>query len=173
MKLMDSNVLIKKAQGSDKVQSHFWGGWWGTFGLLLINHYVAPFFFTFGGRSKIAPNFLHLKCAHIPFWLNPTGHSKFHNTLTPSACYRPRSDCLYSLVPASTGGSPSSLPLSFPIVGRHLCPWPACATTAFLNVHVKRSDLTWPDLTWGGYYSWLWSGRGVAYRVGWTQLLIS
>ena len=73
---------------------------WATLDLLkLQNHYVAPFLpFTIWN-------------AHIfPFWLNHTGHSKFHNTLTPSACYRPRSDCLYSLVPASAGGPPLPSP---------------------------------------------------------------
>ena len=45
-----------------------------------------------------------------------------------SACYRTRSDCWYSLVHASVGGTPYSRPLFFPVPdtgageGRHLCP---------------------------------------------------
>ena len=59
----------------------------------------------FGEPSKIAPIF--------PLYLNPTGHSKFHYTSTPSACYGPRSDCLYSPVPGQCRRSSSSLPLFF------------------------------------------------------------
>ena len=85
-------------------------------------------------RSSIFLNFLadrpncakfpSLKCAHISLWLNPTGHSKFHNTSKPpSACYRFRSDCSYSLVPALIPP-----PLFFHVPdrgtgeGRYLCP---------------------------------------------------
>ena len=50
-------------------------------------------FFIFRRTVQIAPNLLHWNAHILLFWLNPTGHAKFHNT----------SDCLYSLLPASTG----------------------------------------------------------------------
>ena len=66
------------------------------------------------------------------FWLNPTGHSKFHYTSNhpPSATD-----------PGRTAGAPLHLPVqalpphSLPLdreagEGRHLCPGQACATTA-------------------------------------------
>ena len=43
-------------------------------------HYVTPQFLFFGGPSIIAPNFLRWNAHIFLFWLNPTGHSKFHNT---------------------------------------------------------------------------------------------
>ena len=63
---------------------------------------------------QIAPNFLQWNAHLFLFWLNPTGHSHFHNTS-------------YSLVPAGT-------------CARDKCAHQQLA----LNVHVKHSDLTWP-----------------------------
>ena len=69
------------------------------------------------------------------------------------AYYIFRSDCSYSLVPASAGGSPL-LPPSFFLsrieepakAGTCACDRRALQQLA-LNVHIKHSDLTWPDLT--------------------------
>ena len=71
-------------------------------------HYVAPQFFIFRRTVQIAPNFRHWNAHIILFWLNPTRHSKFHNT--PK--HRFRSDCSYSLVPVGAAG-PRLSPLSF------------------------------------------------------------
>ena len=43
-------------------------------------HYVAPQFFIFRRTVQIAPNFRHWNAHIFFFWLNPTRHSKFHNT---------------------------------------------------------------------------------------------
>ena len=66
-----------------------------------------------------------------------------------STCYRFRSDCLYSLVPASAGGLPL-LPPPFFFLSRTdepakdgTCAHDRCALPQLaLNVHVKHSDLT-------------------------------
>ena len=75
----------------------------------------------------------------------------------PSACYRFRSDCSYSLVPASAGGAPLTPPLTPHLfsflsqteepanAGTCACDRRALQQLA-LNMHVKHSDLTWPDL---------------------------
>ena len=65
----------------------------------------------------------------------------------PSACYRFRSDCSYSLVPASAGGPPlTPFPLFFPVPDRGTGAHARRALQQLaLNVHVKHSDLTWPD----------------------------
>ena len=43
-------------------------------------HYIAPQFFIFQADRLNCTKFPSLKCTHISLWLNPTGHSKFHNT---------------------------------------------------------------------------------------------
>ena len=43
-------------------------------------HYIAPQFFIFQRTIQITPNFLHWNAYIFLFWLNPTGHSKFHIT---------------------------------------------------------------------------------------------
>ena len=54
---------------------------WATFGLTKFKlHYVVPQFFIFRRTVRIAPNFLQWNAHIFLFWLNPTGHSKFHNT---------------------------------------------------------------------------------------------
>ena len=65
-------------------------------------HYVAPQFFIFRRTVQIAPNFRHWNAHIFLFWLNPTRHSKLHNT--PK--HRFRSDCSYSLVPVGAAGPP-------------------------------------------------------------------
>ena len=65
-----------------------------------------------------------LKCAHISLWLNPTGHSKFHNTLTPSACYRPRLECFCPPSRREKRRKPARVPVT----------------------GVRYNSLLWPDL---------------------------
>ena len=109
-------------------------------------HYVAPQFFIFRRTVQIVPNFRHWNAHIFPFWLNPTRHSKFHNT--PK--HRFRSDCSYSLVPVGAAGPP--LPPLFFFLSRREEPAKASICTRdrralqqlVLNGHVKHSDLTWP-----------------------------
>ena len=116
---------------------------WDTFRpTKFITHYVAPQLYFSANR----PN-----CANISLieWLNPRGHSKFHNTWNH-----------LRLVPIPFGLL--VLPCT-PQCRRFLLlpppffsPLPAKASTCArdrralhqlaLNVHVKHSDLTWPDL---------------------------
>ena len=86
---------------------------WTTFGLLKLQIYCVAPFYLLADRPNLRPISFVWNAHKFPFW-----HSKFHNTFTPSACYRPRSDCLYSLVPASAGCPPYSLPLSFSVPDR-------------------------------------------------------
>ena len=113
-------------------------------------NYVA--FFPISADRQNCALFLHPKHGHILFWPNPTRHSKFHITVTPSACHWPQSDCWYSLAPASAG-SPLLIPFPpfYPVPNRgtgegwSLCPRQACATTAYSEWWALNS-LTWPDL---------------------------
>ena len=78
-------------------------------------HYVAQQFYLLADRPNCAKtSSIQMRTYFLIFWLNPTGHSKFHNTSNqpppviiwafitakiwsrylPSACYRFRSDCL-------------------------------------------------------------------------------
>ena len=60
---------------------HLLGPIWATFRPTKFKtHYVAPQFYFFGRPSKLRQNFLHWNARIFLFWLNPTGHSKFHNT---------------------------------------------------------------------------------------------
>ena len=54
---------------------------------LLLSYYIqyslrnsTIVFIFFRWTIQIAPNFLHWNAHIFLFWLNPTGHSKFHNT---------------------------------------------------------------------------------------------
>ena len=122
---------------------------WATFRQLIPKYYVAPFFSFWRTVPSNCTQFSSLKCTQILFWLNAMGHSKFHNTLTPSACYRPPLDCWYSLVPASAGGTHSFPP---PLFFLSWTEEPAKADTCAQdrralqqlapNMHIKL----WPDL---------------------------
>ena len=130
---------------------------WATFRPTQFKfHYVAPQFFIFRRTVQITPNyakFPSLKCVHMSLWLNPTGHSKFHNTLNHPP-------------PATDSGRTAGTPLYPPV--QVVPPYslstfiflsrteePAKAGTCVrdrralqqlsLNMHVKH----WPDLTWG------------------------
>ena len=107
-----------------------------TFGLLIQKHYVAPLDFILVDRPHCV-QIPSLKCAHILFWLNPTGHSKLYNTLHTLRLL-PTSVGL--LVLPCTRQCPRSSATSSP-------PTPARDRRALhqlaLNVHVKHSD---PDL---------------------------
>ena len=70
-----------------------------------------------------------------------------------SSCYRSRSDCSYSLVPASAGGPPLLPPPFFSCPGqrnrRRLVPVPMtgmCYNS--LLWMCMLNTLTWPDITW-------------------------
>ena len=111
---------------------HLLGPIWATFSLLNSNSLRSSTILYFTADS---PNCLHWNVRIFLFWLNPTGHSKFHNTSKPhSACYWFRSDYSYFLVPPSAGGPPP--PFLFPVpdrgTGKNRClwPWQACTTTA-------------------------------------------
>ena len=97
--------------------------------------------------SELRPApFPSLKCAQIFLGLNPTGHSIFHK---PSVCYRPRSDCLYSLVPASAGDSPLLTPpppTLFSCSGQRTVPVTGVRYNNLLWM-CTLNTLTWPDLT--------------------------
>ena len=104
---------------------HVPGPVWATFGLLIPKHYVPPLFIL-AARPNCA-KFPSFKCAHslILFGLILRD---IPNSITlqilASACYWPRSDCLYSLVPASANGPSLLTPaLFFPFLDRGRCPW--------------------------------------------------
>ena len=97
---------------------------------------------------QYAPNFLDWNSHIFLFWLNPTGHSKFHNASNI------RSDCLYShtrqcrrspLTPSPLLPPPYSLPPFFPVPDRgtgedqYLCPCQACATTTCIVKNISFS----------------------------------
>ena len=115
-------------------------------------HYVAPQFFIFRQTVQIAPKFLHWNAHIFLFWLNPTGHSKFHNTSnTPPATDSCQTGCtpLYPEVQAIPSLTPSiPPPLFFLVPDRGTC---ACDRRALqqlvLNLHVKNT-LIWSDLSW-------------------------
>ena len=113
--------------------------------------YVVPQFFNFRRTIQIAPNFLHLKCAHtcISLWLNPTGHSKFQNTSNhpPPATDSGRTarTPLYPPVQAPTPPHPYSLHLFSPVPDRTTGTWGRdrrALQQLALNMHVTHSDLT-------------------------------
>ena len=92
--------------------------------------------------------------AHIfLFWLNPTGHSKFHNTSNhpPPATDSGRTVSTPLYPPTSADGPPPPPPYSLPPPFFFPCPrqrnqlrpipMPVTAQ-AVLNVHIKHSDLT-------------------------------
>ena len=109
----------------------------------------------FSADSLNCAKFPSLKCAHNFLWLNPTGHSKFHNTSNhpPPATDSGRTarTPLYSSVQAVP---PYSLSLFFLFRTGEPAKAGTCARDRralqqlALNVHVNHSDLTWPDLTW-------------------------
>ena len=109
-------------------------------------HYVAPQLFIFRRIVQIAPNFLHWNAHIFLFWLNSTGHSKFHNTLNHTP-------------PATVSGRTARTPLYPPVQAvppyffflsrtEELARAGTCARDRralqqlALNVHVKHSDLT-------------------------------
>ena len=113
-------------------------------------HSVAPQFFIFRWTVQNAPNFLHSNAHIFLFWLNPTGHSKFHNTSKhpPPATDSGRTaqTPLYPPVQAVPPLTPS--PLFFLSRTEEPAKASTCAhdrralQQLALNVHVKHSDLT-------------------------------
>ena len=98
-------------------------------------HHVAPQVVLMG-----RPN-----CTHISFWLNPTGHSKFHNTsniihLLPTPVRLLVLSCTRQGRQPHPPPPPYSPPPFF-FFFFYMCLW-----LLALNVHIKHSDLTWPDL---------------------------
>ena len=68
----------------------------------------------FSANHPNCTKFHSLKCTHISLWLNPTGHSKFHNTLNhpPPATDSGRTACT-PLYPPVQAVPPYSLTLFF------------------------------------------------------------
>ena len=134
----------------------------------------------------LCTKFPKLKCAHILFWLNPTGHSKFHNIITTLCLLPIFSDCLYFLVPASAGDPPPPpppypLPLFFPVPDRG---WQACSTSLLwmctLNTQIRSSTVTSPDgsvvkssatgLEGIGFVSWYRLQSGEFLKAQWVRV---
>ena len=74
---------------------------------------------------------------HISLWLNPTGHSKFHNTSNhPLPATDSGQTARTPLYPPGQVVPLTPSPFFFPVQdrgtgkGQYLCPWQACATTA-------------------------------------------
>ena len=119
---------------------------WATLGPLIQKHDVAPLF--------ILPNppncakFPSLKCAHISFWLNPTGHSKFHNTLNhpPPATDLGRTACTPLYPPLQPPPPINPSPLLFLsrteelAKARYLCPWQCVRYNCLLSNPPIRPD---------------------------------
>ena len=90
---------------------------------------------TFSADHPNCAQFPSLKCAHISFWLNPTGHFKFHIT--------------------SAGGPFSFRPhwvfFSYPEQRNQRMPTPVPKRGVRYNSLLwtcSLHSLTWPDLTW-------------------------
>ena len=99
-------------------------------------HYVAPQFLIFWRTVQIAPNFIHCNAHIFLFWLNPTGHSKFHNTSNHSPPTTDSGRTARTPLYPPKQAAPLTPSLFFPLPdrgtgeGQYLCPWQACATTA-------------------------------------------
>ena len=120
---------------------HLLGPIWATFRPTKFKtHYVAPQFFILWRTVQIAPNFLHWNAHIFLFWLNPTGHSKFHNTSNhpPPATDSGRT-ARTPLYPPVQAVRPYSLPPFCSCPGQRNRRRRALQQLA-LNVHVKR----WP-----------------------------
>ena len=110
---------------------HLLGPIWSTFRPTTFKfHYVAPQFFIFRRTIQIAPNFLHWN-AHIFLLLNPTGHSKFHNTSNHPP-------------PTTDSGRTAHTPLYPPM--QAVPPYSPHFTCPSLLWMCTLNTLTWPDL---------------------------
>ena len=148
-RMINSSYLESWYEQPRETIQHLLGPIWASFWHTKLKfHYVAPQFFTFRCTVKIA---------HIFLWFNPTRHSKFHNTSNHPP-------------PATDSGRTARTPLYLPPVQavppyfrphfiflswtEELAFAGTCARDRHalqqlaLNVHVKHSELTWPDLTW-------------------------
>ena len=104
--------------------------------------------------------FPSLKYAPISLWLNPMGHSKFHNTsnhpqpATDSDSGQTARTPLYPPMQAVPPLLPHPPPFFFLSQTKEPVKASTCAhdrrelQQLALNVHVKHTDPTWPDLTW-------------------------
>ena len=120
-----------------------------TFGLLNSNSPRSSTILYFSADRPNCAKFPSLNAQIFLFWLNPTGHSKFHNT----SKHPP---------PAIDSGRTARTPLYPPVQAVPLTPSPFCFLSRTeepakagtcardrhalqqlaLNVHVKHSDLT-------------------------------
>ena len=130
---------------------HFVMVWMRT---IHISNIMHPAAFIFRRNVQIAPNFLHWNAHIFLFWLNPTGHSKFHNTSNhpPPATDSGRTahTPMYPSVQAAPPLTP--FPPFFPCPGqrnrRRLVPVPMTGVRYnSLLWMCTLNTLTWPDLT--------------------------
>ena len=117
-------------------------------------HYVAPQFSIFQRTVQIAPNFLHWNAHIFLFWLNHTGHSKFHNTSkNPPPATDPSKTACHPLYPPVQVVPPLlPPPLFFHSSGQRnrWRPVPLPVTDVRYNsllLMCTLNTLTWPDLT--------------------------
>ena len=100
--------------------------------------------------STICPMpFPSLKCVHISLWLNPTGHSKFHNTSNhPPPVTDSGRTAHTPLYPPVQAVPPPLFPPPFFFLSQTEEPAGTCVCDRCvlqqlaLNVHIKHSDLT-------------------------------
>ena len=125
------------------------------FGLLIQISLCSSTNLYFSADRLNCTKFPSLKCAHISLWLNPTGHSKFHNisnhpppTTDSGTCLLPPPlFCFLSWTeePAKAGTCASDR---------------RALQQLALNVHVEHSDLTWPDdFEWFQFGMWILSKK--------------
>ena len=136
-------IFISLQDYTSQATQHLLGPIWATFSLLNSKtpHNSSIFF---RRTAQVAPNFLHWNAHIFLFGLILRDIPNSITPQTPSACYRPRSDCLYSLVTARPYSLPPP-PLFSLVPDRGTCARDRRALQLLaLNVHVKHSDLTWP-----------------------------
>ena len=100
-----------------------------TSGLLIQISLRSSTILYFSADRLNCAKFPSLECAHISLWLNPMGHSKFHNT----SKHPP---------PATDSGRTARTPLYLPVQAVPFTPYPQQLQQLALNVHVKHSVLT-------------------------------
>ena len=116
---------------------HLLGPIWATFWPTKFKTHYLSIILIFQWTVLIAPNVHHWNVHIFLFWLNPMGHSKFHNTSNhPPPATDSGQTARTPLYPPEQTVPLTPSPFVFPVPdrgtakGRYLCPWQACATTA-------------------------------------------